>query len=281
MNTGTRLAAFGVVLAAALGGGAAVGAVLGPSAAVEVEAPPPLGQGVVAAEDGYRLVPSTTQLAVGGSTFQFRILKQDATSVRNFTPTHERDLHLIVVNRELTEFHHVHPVLATDGTWSVDLPSLPAGAYRAVADFWITDGPHLALGTDLNVDGDHRATQAPEPSETAKVDGYTVTLTTEHRKGGMVVATLLVAKDGQVVTDLEPYLGARGHLVALRAGDLAYAHVHPQDDDASGEVVTFDATLDSAGRYRLFFDFQHRGVVHTAAFTFDQSAVYGAPAMEH
>jgi hypothetical protein len=281
MNTGARLAAFGAVLAVALGGGAAFGAVLGPNVAVEAEAPPPLGQGVVAVEDGYRLVPATNELAPGGAPFQFRILEQDGTVVRAFTPTHGRDLHLVVVNRELTEFRHVHPALAADGTWTVDLPPLPAGSYRAIADFWVTGGPHLALGTDLVVDGDHRAGQPPEPSDMAKVDGYTVTLTAEHRRGGMVVATLLVAKDGHVVDDLEPYLGARGHLVAVRAGDLAYAHVHPQDDDPSGEVVTFDATLDSAGRYRLFFDFQHQGVVHTAAFTFDQDAVSGAPAMEH
>jgi hypothetical protein len=281
MNTGTRLAAFGVVLAVALGGGAAVGAVLGPSVAVEVEAPPPLGRGVVAVEDGYRLVPATNELAAGGSTFRFRILEQDGTVVQRFTPTHERDLHLIVVNRELTDFHHVHPVLGADGTWSVDLPPPAPGSYRAIPDFRVTRGPHLALGTDLAVDGDHQATHPPEPSDMAQVDGYTVTLSAEHRTGGTVVATLLVAKDGQVVTDLEPYLGAQGHLVAVRTGDLAYAHVHPLEDDPSGEVVTFDATLDSAGRYRLFFDFQHQGVVHTAAFTFDQSAVSGAPAMEH
>ena len=40
--------------------------------------------------------------------------------------------------------------------------------------------------------------------------------------------TLTVTKDGQPVTDLQPYLGAYGHLVALRAGDLAYLHVHPE-----------------------------------------------------
>jgi hypothetical protein len=40
---------------------------------------------------------------------------------------HERDLHLIVVNRELTTFRHVHPTLDADGTWSVDLPALDPG----------------------------------------------------------------------------------------------------------------------------------------------------------
>ena len=86
-------------------------------------------------------------------------------------------------------------------------------------------------------------------------------------------------KAGRLVTDLQPYLGASGHLVAMRAADLAYAHVHPLGYHAG--TVTFDATLAAQGRYRLFFDFKHAGVVHTAAFTFDQGVVTGAPTMEH
>ncbi|NKX51639.1 hypothetical protein HER39_13910, partial [Arthrobacter deserti] len=40
--------------------------------------------------------------------------------------------------------------------------------------------------------------------------------------------TVIVTRGGQPVKTLEPYLGAYGHLVALRAGDLAYLHVHPE-----------------------------------------------------
>ena len=69
--------------------------------------------------------------------------------------------------------------------------------------------------------------------------------------------------------------------MAMRSGDLAYAHVHPVEDDESAPgVVTFDAELTSAGRYGLFFDFKHNGTVHTAAFTFDQGPVTGTPDME-
>ena len=44
-----------------------------------------------------------------------------------FTPIHERDLHFIVVNRELTSFHHVHPTLDQDGVWSIALPPWTPG----------------------------------------------------------------------------------------------------------------------------------------------------------
>lgn len=282
MSTTTRLAGFGVALVAILGLGAAIGAAVGPDvAATEAEAPAPIGEGVVSAAEGYRLVPATTGLHRDGGTFEFAITAQDGQAVHDFTPIHERDLHLIVVNRELTTFHHVHPILDVDGTWSVDLPALDPGSYRAVADFQIADGPRLALGTDLTVAGHYEPTGLPDPTGTSLTDGYDVELATERSDTGEVTAELTVRRDGDLVTDLEPYLGANGHLVAMRTGDLAYAHVHPVDDHESAPgIVTFDAELSSAGRYGLFFDFKHNGTVHTASFTFDQGPVTGTPDME-
>jgi hypothetical protein len=186
------------------------------------------------------------------------------------------------VNRELTAFHHVHPRLEVDGTWSIDLPTLDPGSYRAVADFQIADGPRLALGTDLAVLGVYQPARQGEPTRQAMTDGYEVELAAESSDAGEVTAELIVRRNGALVTDLEPYLGASGHLVAMRSGDLAYAHVHPVDDDdqSAPGAVTFDAELTSAGRYGLFFDFKHDGAVHTATFTFDQGPVNSSPDME-
>lgn len=284
MRTATRLAGFGVGLVAVLGLGAGLGAVVGPDAAdVEAEAPAPLGQGVVTAEEGYRLLPRSRDLEPGGGAFRFTIADQAGSPVREYTAIHERDLHLIVVNRELTSFSHVHPTLGPDGTWAIDLPALSPGSYRAVADFQVAGGPRLALGTDLRVAGTFQPADLGEPTGRAAVDGYDVTLETTPGAGGEVTAALTVRKDGRLVNDLEPYLGANGHLVAMRSGDLAYAHVHPVEGDHGDEepgVVRFDAELTSAGRYGLFFDFQHQGRVHTAPFTFDQAAVTGSADME-
>jgi hypothetical protein len=282
VNTTTRLAGFGVALVAILGVGAGLGAAVGPDATqTEAEAPAPIGQGVVATAEGYRFVPATTDLDPDGGAFEFTIEDQDGEAAHEFTPVHERDLHLIVVNRELTTFHHVHPTLAADGTWSVDLPALRPGSYRAVADFQIDGGPRLALGTDLTVAGQYEPTTLGEPTWVTVTDGYEVQLATERSDTGELTATLIVRRNGDLVTDLQPYLGASGHLVAMRTGDLAYAHVHPlEDDNAVAGVVTFKAELSSAGRYGLFFDFKHNGTVHTASFTFDQGPVTGTPDME-
>jgi hypothetical protein len=70
-----------------------------------------------------------------------------------------------------------------------------------------------------------------------------------------------VTRGGKPVA-VEEYLGAKGHLVALRQGDLAFLHVHP--DESS---LKFMATFPTAGTYRLFLQFQTNGRVHTAAFT--------------
>ena len=111
----------------------------------------------------------------------------------------------------------------------------------------------------------------PEPSAVTEVDGYTVVLTGDLATGAASELAFSVSRDGTPVTDLQPYLGAYGHLVALREGDLEYLHVHPLEDDAvapaPGPHVEFAATAPSQGTYRLFLDFRHGDAVHTAAFT--------------
>jgi hypothetical protein len=62
--------------------------------------------------------------------------------------------------------------------------------------------------------------------------------------------------------EVQDYLGAKGHLVALREGDLAYLHTHP-----SGDAIRFETEFPTPARYRLFLQFKHDGKVHTAAFT--------------
>ena len=94
--------------------------------------------------------------------------------------------------------------------------------------------------------------------------------------GAGTVLTHADRADGEPVTDLEPYLGAYGHLVALRAGDLAYLHVHPEEpgDRRRAGRSTSRPRSPAPATYRLFLDFQHGGVVRTAAFTVEAG---GAP----
>ena len=287
MRTSIKVGGFGLgltaIFAAALGVGGAVGP-SGPPAPAghdagnhETAAAPGAAEipgGLQVAEDGYQLTPITTGLSTATTgPFTFRITGPDGEPVTAYTPTHDKDLHLIVVRRDLSGFQHLHPQMAGDGTWAVPLTVATAGQYRIFADFQPAARTEpLTLGVDLPAAGVYGPEPLPAPSRTATVDGYTVTLAGDLRPGAVSKLTLTVTRAGTPVTDLQPYLAAYGHLVALRDGDLAYLHVHPDGAPgdgrtAAGPDITFYAQVPSTGAYRLFLDFQHAGTVRTAAFT--------------
>jgi hypothetical protein len=217
------------------------------------------------------------------ATLRFRILGADREPVTRFETAHGKLLHLIVVRRDLATYEHLHPVMAADGTWSVTADLAAAGTYRVFADFRPKRSPRqstqpaaeaegLTLGQDLFVAGPYEPETLPPAATTSTVSPYEVNLDGHLVAGRTSRLTLTVSRDGEAVTDLEPYLEAYGHLVALRDGDLAYLHVHPEGAPGDGRTdpgpeITFSAEVPSAGTYRLFLDFKHAGEVRTAAFT--------------
>ena len=111
--------------------------------------------GLQVADGGYRLTPISTSLSMGGAApLTFRITGPDGGAVIDYTPTHDKDLHLIVVRRDLSGFQHLHPHMAGDGTWSVPLGVAVAGQYRIFADFQpAARAEPLTLGVDLPAAG--------------------------------------------------------------------------------------------------------------------------------
>lgn len=219
--------------------------------------------GLAIAQDGYRLDVADPDFAPGERReLTFRIIGPDGQVVRNFNEEHQRDLHLIVVRRDLTGYQHLHPEMGADGTWTTPLELPEAGTYRAYADFSAGETA-LTLGADLTAAGDYRPAELPAPKTTASTDGYDV----ELEDAGEDMLEFTVTRDGEPVTDLQPYLGAQGHLVAIRGGDLAYLHVHPQETQPGDPTIPFHAELPTAGSYRMFLQFRHEGEVRTVAFT--------------
>ncbi|MGC4745484.1 hypothetical protein ACLQ28_07460 [Micromonospora sp. DT201] len=282
MRTVTRLAGFAVGLAAVFSATYGIGRVVDRTPVVEgrhdAHAPQATGAdddavdrlpgGLLVSDRGYTLDPVDAQ----PDEFAFRITGPDGHPVTRYDVAHDKRMHLIVARRDLSGFRHVHPELAPDGTWRVETPLAGAGQWRAFADFTPTGGEPLTLGVDVTIPGELTERPLPAPATTTTVDGYTVTLTGAPQPGHTSPLTLTVSRDGQPVTDLEPYLGAYGHLVALRRGDLAYLHVHPDGTPGDGRTrpgpaVTFLVEVPSAGSYRLYLDFRHGGAVHTAEFT--------------
>ncbi len=295
MNTGLRITAFAAALAAtfgtAYGVGGTVGAISpgprggahgGPEGHAEAGREERGGGGHEAAapggleisQGGYTLDLKTPRLDAGERTdLRFAVVR-DGTGrkVTAYRREHGKELHLILASRDLTVYRHLHPVRAADGTWSTPVTLPEAGGYRVFADFRPEGGEALTLGADLAAAGPYESAELPERNTVAVTDGYEVELDGGLTPGRAGELTLTVTRNGEPVRDLQPYLGAYGHLVALRSGDLAYLHVHPEGEPGDGRTrpgpeVSFTATAPSAGAYRLFLDFRHEGEVRTAAFT--------------
>jgi hypothetical protein len=171
---GVRLAAYGAGLAVVFAGALGLGSLVGPiddddedathadhgadDDVVTVTAP----GGLQATAEGFTLELLTPSLpAAAPAPIRFRILDATGTPVVAFDELHERQLHLIVVDRQLGAFQHVHPTLTADGVWSTDLV-LDPGTYRVFTDIAPTALGHaLTLGTDLVVPGDVAVAEPP------------------------------------------------------------------------------------------------------------------------
>lgn len=270
MRPGARVAGFGALLVAIFALAALAGAAVGPrtdaepghgradepdhGARADEHRPPAANH----AAPQLRLAAPDTTLTPGRSErFEFTIQDARGEPLRDFEIEQGRRMHLVVVRRDLRRFQHLHPTQDAGGAWSTPITLPDPGVYHAFADFQ-TGGERHALGVDLFAAGRFEPLALPPERATASADGYDVTL---HADGGALEFT--VRRDGRTVTDLQPYLGARGHLVMLRAGDLAYEHVHP----LAGSRLAFDTGGARPGTYRLFLQFRHADRVHTVAFT--------------
>lgn len=187
-------------------------------------------------------------------------------TVTNFEVDQTKMMHLIVVNHDFSEFQHLHPTPHPDGTFTVPVTVPRAGAYRAIADF-TTGGKRYALGLDLGTAGKAKTQSLPAPATSTTVDGYDV----KFSHGSLNAMkeqplTFRVSKGGSAA-ELQPYLGAGGHLVALRKPDLAYSHVHPEGSKEPMGTTTFIADFPSSGTYRLYFQFRSGNALHVAEFT--------------
>ncbi|MGW4942886.1 hypothetical protein ACWEOZ_15025 [Actinoplanes sp. NPDC004185] len=226
--------------------------------------------GLAITSAGLTLVPDATSLkAAPAQSYRFRITGPGGAPITTYAVVHDKPLHFVLVRRDLTGFQHLHPTMAPDGTWSVDLALTAPGSYRAITDFTAVVGGRptpVRLGVDLTVAGDYRPVALPAPVTRAATDGFVISYAgTPRTTATQPLLMTVTSPDGKPAT-LEPYLGAFGHLVVLREGDVGYVHVHPEARPVDG-AVKFWLTAPGPGRYRMFFDFQVAGQVHTAAFT--------------
>jgi len=209
--------------------------------------------------------------------------KADGTPLTDFEIVHEQRLHMFVVKRDMSVFDHVHPTAVTPGpgvmpgTWEQHQVFPTPGEYRIYSDFKSTRLGAAVTMTTLVVPGVASA-EVPLAIDTAMTKSYgdlTISLATDPSPLAASDAILrYTVKDaaGAPVTDLEPYLGAFGHLFILHEDLVTMAHAHPRGaeptpDMRAGPEVTFHTVLPKAGRYKLWAQVQRAGKIVTTDWT--------------
>lgn len=197
------------------------------------------------------------------------LLDPHGAAVRDLEIVHEKLVHLIVVRDGLDVFSHLHPDLV-EGTFSKTVTFPAAGTYFLYADFKPLGGQPVTAMAEVRVQGDAVAAPALEVHVPGRImtEALGADISLEQVSGAYRISFSVLAPDGTPVTDLEPYLGAMGHLVVISADGMEYVHAHPVDGAPAGPVV-FEAHFPGPGLYKAWGEFQRAGKVHAVPFALE------------
>lgn len=226
-------------------------------------------------------------------SFTYTIKNDRGEILKGFETVHEKKMHFIVVREDLQNFQHLHPEFnENSGEWTVDVTFPTDGPYRVFPDFTLAksaDNPQLLPVTvNSRVDiGDmskykyQAVTPDSQPKKTFGEYQVTHTLPSNLTKQQEITYVLTIERNGQAVTDLQPYLGAMGHSVILKEGTLDFIHTHAEEAgmvgmehgttmgsaSKTGPNIEFTSTFPESGIYKIFTQFQHQDEIITADYT--------------
>lgn len=205
------------------------------------------------------------------TTVTIQIQDSGGKPINDFDLNHEKKMHLIAVSKDLSYYRHLHPEYKGKGLFTVSTQFPSGGDYRLFADFLPSGKEKTVKSYTLTVQGDPAPPVAIEPEGTWSkiIDGNEVTLNIDHLMAGMELNLTYSFKDAASKTpikDLQPYLGAVGHVVILDANADQYLHVHPTDEKSTGPEAKFMTTFPKSGVYKIWGEFQRNGKVFTVPF---------------
>ena len=213
----------------------------------------------------------------GEVTFTFTLYGLDG---HEFGPddlkiAHEKKMHFILVRDDMTGFQHVHPEYV-NGKWTVKTTIAEAGQYQLYIDVEPVEEKPVVLRVSVVI-GTPTVTKnfpTPQTDRSAEDQGYRATLTaTAIKTNEPTKLTFTITKNGQAVTQIDPYLGAYGHVVLLRHNDPDdFFHVHPlSETKPMNGIVEFQTEFPVKGRYTLYAQFNTGGSVKIFPITIDVS----------
>ncbi len=196
-----------------------------------------------------------------------------------FVITQEKFMHLIVVSSDLSHFDHLHPEPLGGGRFRVRATLPKTDTYTMFAEFAPTETIEAVSAVTLATAGAQELPPDPQlvvDASRSQVDDFTVAInmpkTIQVGKDSKLRFDITRTENNKGVTDLEPYLGAFGHLAMIHEDLETYVHVHPLEVAKSpgsrgGPSVSYIATFPKAGKYKLFMQFQQGGQLRVVDFT--------------
>lgn len=197
------------------------------------------------------------------------------TPITKFDTVHDKLMHLIIVSKDLSYFSHIHPIYKGNGEFDIKTTFPTGGDYQLIAE--VT--PHGA--GDNSVEKHWLHVEGPEPKPvpivpdrtlTKVVDGLKITLSFDHIMADMDLNMSFTIHDAitdKPITNLQPYLGAMGHSVAISSDLKQYLHIHPMTTKGHGPKVTFMTFFPKKGVYKIWGQFQYENRVIVAPFVVD------------
>lgn len=222
----------------------------------------------------YRMNISATPPGIpSGKPLELRFELVDPKTSQRVTKyeiVHEKFFHLFLVSADLEIFVHDHPVPQPDGTFLYRTTLPKPGIYRLLADCYPSGGTPQLLPRYLTTAGYDKSIEEsighPAPDLSPKqTENMSVSLRMDPPEPlpGRKTMLFFTINPGD---GFEPYLGAWGHLLAVSTDLRDSIHEHPIYADGRSDVQ-FNVFFPRAETYRVWVQFQRKGVVNTAVFT--------------
>jgi Cu+-exporting ATPase len=203
------------------------------------------------------------------ATLRFSV-KDDAGRVVSDLPyAHEQAMHVMIVSRDLRHFAHVHPSVEGE-SFRLEHTFSEGGEYVVVVDYQEPGRGQVVDKHRVEVEGPTRASAPLEESTREhRADGIQLSMMIDRElragEGAMLRFTVTDAETGEPVDDLELYLGARAHFMALSEDGEKFVHIHALECDRPS-ALSAHAVFPQQGLYKLWVQVQRRGAVVTVPF---------------
>lgn len=204
--------------------------------------------------------------------------KHSGDIIQEFEAIHDKLMHIIVVEEDLSYFAHIHPFLETSSRkFTINHTFPESGKYKVWVDFKPKSGGQTLVAFTLNVTGNpiHDLIPLVNSKQYAKNinDEYLVSLKLPKEiraKEDVDITFSISGVFGNPITDLEPLMGAGGHSVIISREVREFLHVHPSEEAEpnwkGGPAVSFKTNFTNPGLYKVWGQFQHNGKIITADF---------------